>query len=57
MEYVAVSNLFSTIASLEEALRIESILGLGRIVRKVAFFCVSIFLVDVGVIISTVRTS
>ena len=37
VEYVAVSKFFCTIAGLEEALRIESLLGLGRIVRKVSF--------------------
>jgi hypothetical protein len=37
VEYVAVSNFFCTIPGLEEALGIESLFCLGRIVRNISF--------------------
>jgi hypothetical protein len=37
VEYVAVSNFFCTIPGLEEALGIESLLCLGRVVRNISF--------------------
>jgi hypothetical protein len=41
VEHVAVSNFFCTIPGLEEALGIESLLCLGRVVRNISSALVS----------------
>ena len=43
MENVAIPTFFCTIPALEEALGIESLLGLSRIVRNVAVYYALVF--------------